>query len=128
MRNFKGALLFTIGLLTVEGGFTFKKMQGLCDPDTRGEQITMMRDKDLDYCEKSCLALDSCHAFVLGNGDHMYDGTCELFYDTPTSADGNGGWECWVKEYKAPPMVTNSGGGSFVGTGVNKCVTYTHTY
>ena len=98
MRSLKGALIFTIGLLTVEGAVTFKKMVGICNTNTRGERIQMWRDKNYAFCEAECAAKADCNSFTLGNGNHMYDGTCDLHKEATRGTDGIVGWECWVKD------------------------------
>ena len=78
MTNYKGMFLGAATLLTADVAalYEMKMTVGICDSSTRGNEINMWRDESYAFCEEKCLADDTCHSFTLGNGYHMYDGTC----------------------------------------------------
>lgn len=71
-------------------------MTGICDGSSRGQQLKMWRAANYEFCVEKCSTTKGCASFLLGDGDHMYDGTCELYDGTPNKADGNAGWKCYV--------------------------------
>ena len=76
----------------------YYKMQGLCD-SPRGSILDMWRDMDRYECERRCNERDDCWSYLYAEGDqHIYSGTCEFYDGSPWSADGNGGWSCYVKQ------------------------------
>jgi hypothetical protein len=75
-------------------------MTGICDGTTRGSKIQMWRDKNFNWCSDKCSNTEGCTSFLLGDGYHMYDGTCELYKGKPSKADGNAGWKCYVGGWK----------------------------
>ena len=72
----------------------YEKKTGLCDGGSRGKTLNKWRKKTYEFCEAECSRAPGgmCKAFVFGNGNHMYKGTCELYDQTPEKSDGNVGW------------------------------------
>ena len=52
----------------------------------------------MQECADKCLDDSHCKSFNYGEGEsHIYSDTCELYSDSASSGDGNGGWSCYSK-------------------------------